>query len=69
MLSDYVLKQIVALAKSIKKRKPNSNIAKYINVAELTPEILNDVIAKIEISHVSRNSKPSNVIHIDWKPV
>lgn len=47
--------------------KVNSPIKEYANIQELTPEILNTVIERIEISHVKYNSKPGSVIHIYWK--
>lgn len=67
MLYPYVLQQIRAFAKSMKRRKVNSAIKDYAMIQELTPEILDNVIERIEISHVCRKSKPGNVIHIYWK--
>ena len=67
MLYPYVLQQIRQFAKSMKRRKVHSSIAEYDAVAELTPEILDRVIDRIEISHVKYKSKPGNVIHIYWK--
>jgi hypothetical protein len=67
MLYPYVLQQIHTLAKSMKRRKINSNLSKYATVEKLTPEILDEVIERIEIGHVKRKSKPGNVIHIYWK--
>ena len=67
MLYPYVLQQIRQFAKSMKRRKVHSSIAEYDAVAELTPEILDRVIDRIEVSHVKYKSKPGNVIHIYWK--
>ena len=67
MLYPYVLQQIRAFAGSMKRRKVNSPISKYASIEELTPEILADVIERIEIGHVSRKAKPGSVIHIYWK--
>ena len=67
MLYPYVLQQIQIFARSMKRRKVNSPIKEYANIQELTPEILNTVIERIEISHVKYNSKPGSVIHIYWK--
>ena len=67
MLYPYVLKEIQAFAKSMKRRKINSPIKDYANIQELTPEILNSAIERIEISHVKYNSRPGSVIHIYWK--
>ena len=36
-------------------------------LAKLMPEILDDVIARIEIGHISYRSKPGKVIQIYWK--
>ena len=67
MLYPYVLQQVQAFARSMKRRKVNSAIKDYANIQELTPEILNAVIERIEISHVGYKSKPGSVIHIYWK--
>ena len=67
MLYPYVLQQIHTLAKSMKRRKINSKLSQYATIEELTPEILDEVIERIEIGHVKHKSKPGNVIHIYWK--
>ena len=67
MLYPYVLQQIQAFAKGMKRRKINSAIKDYADITELTPEILDDVIERIEIGHVSYKSKPGKVIQIYWK--
>ena len=67
MLYPYVLQQVKAFAKSMKRRKVNSPISSFAYIEELTPEILAAVIDRIEISHVRYNSKPGQVIHIYWK--
>lgn len=67
MLYPYVLQQVKAFARSMKRRKVNSTIKDYAGIEELTPEVLNATIERIEISHVKYNSKPGNVIHIYWK--
>ncbi len=67
MLYPYVLQQIRQFAKSMRRRKVNSNIGDYSDIEELTPEILNDVIDRIEVGHVSRKSKPGSVIQIYWR--
>ena len=36
-------------------------------LAKLMPEILDDVIERIEIGHISYRSKPDKVIQIYWK--
>ena len=67
MLYPYVLQQVRAFAKSMKRRKVNSVIKDYVDIQELTPEVLAATIERIEISHVRYNSKPGSVIHIYWK--
>lgn len=67
MLYPYVLQQVRSFATSMKRRKVNSHLANYTDIEELTPEILDNVIERIEISHVTKKSKPGSVIHIYWK--
>ena len=67
MLYPYVLQQIQTFAKGMKRRKINSAIKDYADITELTPEILDDVIERIEIGHVTYRSKPGKVIQIYWK--
>lgn len=66
-LKEYVLGEIQALAKAMRRRKIQSPIANYSNLNELTPEILNSVIKRIEIDHISSKSKLKNVVKIYWK--
>ena len=67
MLYPYVLQQIRTFATTMKRRKVDSVISKYASIEELTPEILDNVIERIEISHVGRKAKPGSVIRIYWK--
>lgn len=67
MLYPYVLQQIRAFARAMKRRKVNSALKDYAAIQELTPEILDEVIERIEIGHVTSKSKPGNVIQIYWK--
>lgn len=67
VLYSYILEQIRNFAKSMKRRKVNSPLIKYANIQELMPEILHEVIERIEIVHVSPKSKPGNVIRIYWR--
>lgn len=62
MLYPYVLQQVQAFAKSMKRRKVNTKISEYASIQELTPEILDDVIERIEIGHVKYKSKQGTVI-------
>lgn len=67
VLYPYVLQQIQSFAKSMKRRKINSPIKDYAAIDALTPEIIDDVIERIEIGHLTRKSKPGSVIRIYWK--
>lgn len=67
MLYPYVLQQIQLFAKSMKRRKVHSAIAEFATIEELTPEVLDKVIDRIEVGHVKYKSKPGSVIHIYWK--
>lgn len=67
MLYPYVLQEIQAFAKGMRRRKINSSISEYVNITELTPEILSDVIERIEIGHITKKSKPGKVIQIYWR--
>lgn len=67
MLYPYVLQQVRSFARSMKRRKVNSPISDYADIDALTPEILDAVIERIEVGHVTKKSKPGNVIRIYWK--
>ena len=67
MLYPYVLQQIQIFAKSMKRRKVNAALSQYADIQELTPEILNAVIERIEIGHVANKTKPGSAIQIYWK--
>jgi hypothetical protein len=51
----------------MKRRKVNAALSQYVDIQELTPEILNAVIERIEIGHVARKTKPGSAIQIYWK--
>jgi DNA invertase Pin-like site-specific DNA recombinase len=67
MLYPYVLQQIRQFAKSMKSRKVNSPVVEYTTLQELTPEVLDTAIERIEIGHIKYNSPPGRVIQIYWK--
>jgi len=67
MLYPYVLQEIQTFARSMKRRKVNSSIANYADIQELTPDVLDATIERIEIGHVGYKSRPGSVIHIYWK--
>ena len=53
VLCPYVLEQIRALARSMKRRKVNSTICNYANQGELTLECLQAVVERIEVRHLN----------------
>ena len=67
MLYNYVLQEIRLFAKSMKSKKINAPIAEYATIEALTPEILDNVIERIEVGHLTNKSKPGKVITIYWK--
>jgi DNA invertase Pin-like site-specific DNA recombinase len=67
MLYSYVLQELQKFARSMKRRKVNSKISDYADIQELTTEVLDAAIERIEVGHVGYKSKPGSVIHIYWK--
>ena len=67
VLYPYVLEQIRALARSMKRRKINSRICRYADIRELTQNVLREVVMRIEVGHVQYKSKPSRTIQIHWR--
>lgn len=63
----YILKQIQQFARSMKRRKVNSSIRAYTSVEKITVPIIDEIIDRIEVGHITQNSKLGNVIHIKWK--
>lgn len=66
-LSEYVINEIQALAKAMKRRNVQLEISEHTNIEELTPELLRSVIKRIEIGHVARKSKMKSVVKIYWR--
>ena len=66
-LSEFVLDQIHALAKSMKRRKVASPIVKYLQAEALTAEMLQEVIERIEVGHIGRRTQLSRAVSIVWK--
>ena len=66
-LSDFVLNELHALAKAMKRRNVQSAIVDCENIEKLTPEILRSVINRIEIGHVTKKSKMKKIVKIYWK--
>ena len=67
VLYPYVLEQIRALARSMKRRKVKSPICNYADQGKLTSECLQAVVERIEVGHVIYKAKPGKVIHIRWR--
>ena len=67
MLYPYVLHQVRAFAKSLRRRKVTSPLVEYADITELTPEILRSIINRIEIGHMSRKTTPAKAVRIFWK--
>ncbi len=51
----------------MKRRKVASSIVKYVNATELTAEMLQEVIERIEVGHVGYRTQISRVVNIVWK--
>ena len=66
-LYPFVVEQIRALARSMKRKKVNSPICQYADIYELTPEILREVVKRIVVAHICRKSKLQKVIQISWQ--
>ena len=67
VLYPYILEQIRALARSMKRRKVNSPICRYADIQELTPEILSELVERILVAHVQHKAKTAKVIEIYWR--
>lgn len=66
-LEMFVLEELRALAKSMKRRKIHSPITRYVALKRLDAEVLNTVIERIELKHVSKSSKIENAVQIYWR--
>jgi hypothetical protein len=67
VLYPYVLEQIRALAKSMKRRKVNSLICQYADIEELAPELLTKVVNRILVAHAQHKGNPTKAIQISWR--
>ena len=67
VLYPYVLDQIRALGRSMKRRKVNSPICQYADIQELTPEILREVMVRISIPHIQRKEKSARAVMMHWR--
>lgn len=66
-LYSYVLEQIQSVARSMKKKKINSTMKDYTIIRVLSENIINEVIERIEIKHISRKTNVNKSIRISWK--
>ena len=66
-LSAFVLEQIQALAKSMKRRKVLSPIVNYISAEKLTSEMLQEIVERIEIGHIGHRTQLNRVVRIIWR--
>lgn len=66
-LYTFVLQQIRSFAKSMKRRRINTLIKNYSTVDVLAEDILEQVIERIEIGHISKKSTINNEVHIYWR--
>ena len=67
VLYQYVLKQIHGIAKSMRAKKIQSIVSEYANITDLTSDILNSIISRIEIGHYSPKVSLNKIIRIHWK--
>lgn len=66
-LYPYVLSQVRAFARSMRRRKVRAHLSEYGDIEELTPEILNQVIKRIEVGHNTGKTPLSRQIEIHWE--
>lgn len=67
ILYQYILKQIHGLAKSMRSKRIQSIVSEYVNITDLTSDILNSIISRIEIGHYSSKVALNKIIRIHWK--
>lgn len=67
ILYAYVLQQLRNFAKSIKRRNVNLPLKDYTVIKGVSPEMINEVIDRIEIGHITYKCKLGRVIKIYWK--
>ena len=66
-LTSYVLQQLHALARSLKRRKITSRLSEYENITALNAEILNEIIERIDVGHISHKTQISRAVKITWR--
>lgn len=66
-LYPYILKKVRMFIKMNFKQKKQEGVIQCKRISVLTPEIMNQVINRIEIDHISDRVKSKNTIQIYWK--
>ncbi len=66
VLYPYILEQIRALVRRMKRRKVNSPICRYVDIQDLTPEILRETVERIEIEHIASIWNIRRSIKVSW---
>lgn len=62
----HVLQQLQHLARSMRRKRINSPIKEYAAIKEITSQIIEDTIERIEVGHATHGTKLGKVIHIQW---
>ena len=63
----YVLEQIRALARSMKRRKVNTQICRFMDIQDVTQEVLHEVVDRIEIGNSLRRKENKRNVRIVWR--
>ena len=66
VLYPYVLEQIRALARSMKRRKVTLPFSRYTDIQLLTPDVLRNTVKRIEVSHSRKRQATSRSVRIEW---
>lgn len=62
----HVLQQLQHLARSMRRKRINSPIKEYAAIKEITSQIIEDTIERIEVGHATHGTTLGKVIHIQW---
>jgi len=62
----HVLQQLQHLARSMRRKRINTPIREYAMIKEITSQIIEDTIERIEVGHATHGTKLGKVIHIQW---
>jgi hypothetical protein len=66
VLYPYVLEQIRALARSMKRRKVTLPFSRYTDIQLLTPDVLRNTVKRIEVSHSRKRQATCRSVRIEW---